>query len=91
MNRIIAVRPTAFGWSLRIDDQEGVLVFQTGGQAEATARSLARRLAESGQSADVLIYLRDGSLAGRLRSTPQAPAAQSRSPANPATEHPAAA
>ena len=75
MNRIIAVRPASFGWSLRIDSQESVLVFATGGQAESTARSLARRLAEAGQSADVLIYLRDGSLAGRLRATPQDPVA----------------
>jgi len=89
MNRIIAVRPTAFGWSLRIDAQEGVLVFATGGQAESTARSLARRLAEAGQTADVLIYLRDGSLAGRLRSTPQSPIAHPRGAR--ATEHPAAA
>ena len=75
MNRIIAVRPTAFGWSLRIAAQEGVLVFQTGGQAESTARGLARRLAEAGQTTDVLIYLRDGSLAGRLRATPEGPSA----------------
>ena len=89
MNRIIAVRPAAFGWSLRIDAQEGVLVFATGAQAESTARSLARRLAEAGETADVLIYLRDGSLAGRLRSTPQSPVAHPRG-AVP-TERPAAA
>jgi len=89
MNRIIAVRPAAFGWSLRIDAQEGVLVFATGGQAENTARSLARRLAEAGETADILIYLRDGSLAGRLRSTPQSPVAHPRGA--PATERPAAA
>lgn len=77
-NRIIAVRPADYGWSLRIDAQEGVLVFATGGQAETTARSLARRLAEAGQTTDVLIYLRDGSLAGRLRSTPQSPIAHPR-------------
>lgn len=90
MNRIIAVRPAAFGWSLRIDDQAGVLVFQTGGQAEATARRLAQRLAEAGQTTEVLIFLRDGSLAGRLRSTPQTPGAHPRSVAGLAKERPAA-
>ncbi|MDB5476622.1 MAG: hypothetical protein JWP49_2133 [Phenylobacterium sp.] len=75
MNRTIAVRPAGPGWSLRIDAQEGVLVFQTGAQAESTARGLARRLAEAGEVTDILIYLRDGSLAGQLRSTPLHPAA----------------
>lgn len=70
MSHIIAVRPAAFGWSLRIDQQEGVLVFQAGGQAESVARSLAQRLADAGEPTEILIYLRDGSLAGRLSSTP---------------------
>lgn len=91
MSRIIAVRPAAFGWSLRIDDQEGVLVFQTGAQAESVARGLAKRLAEAGETTDVLIYLRDGSLAGRLLSTPRQPTARPRSGAGRPTEHPAAA
>ena len=75
MTRILAVRPAAYGWSLNIDAQEGCLVFNTGAQAESAARRLAHRLAEAGQPAEILIYLRDGSLAGRLRATPQAPAA----------------
>jgi hypothetical protein len=75
MNRTIAVRATGFGWSLRIDAQEGVLVFATGAQAEGVARRLGERLAQAGETTDILIYLRDGSLAGRLRSTPQHPAA----------------
>ena len=90
MNRTIAVRPTGFGWSLRLDAQAGVLVFQTGAQAETTARGLAQRLAHAGDVTDVLIYLRDGSLAGRLRSTPQHPAALPRRGAGPTAE-PAAA
>jgi hypothetical protein len=78
MNRTIAVRPAAYGWSLRIDAQEGILVFATGAVAETTARRLAQRLARAGEVTDILIYLRDGSLAGRLRSTPQHPAARAR-------------
>lgn len=75
MTRILAVRPAAAGWSLRIDAQEGFLVFNSGAQAESAARRLAHRLAEAGERAEILIYLRDGSLAGRLCATPQAPAA----------------
>ncbi|HEV2532334.1 hypothetical protein [Phenylobacterium sp.] len=82
MSRTIAVRPAAYGWSLRIDAQEGVLVFATGALAETTARGLASRLAGAGEVTDILIYLRDGSLAGRLRSTPQHPTA--RAPNGPA-------
>lgn len=61
-----------------MDGQDGVLLFATGALAEQTARSLARRLAEAGETVDILIYLRDGSLAGRLRSTPTAPTAHPR-------------
>ncbi|MDB5442164.1 MAG: hypothetical protein JWP86_1876 [Phenylobacterium sp.] len=78
MTRIISVSPTAFGWSLRIDAQESVLVFATGALAEHAARDLARRLADAGQSAEILIYLRDGSMAGTLRSTPSEPAPRPR-------------
>ena len=69
--RTLTVRAAAFGWSLRIDDQEGVLVFATGGQAEAAARRLAHRLAANGQAVEILIHLRDGSLAGRLSAQPE--------------------
>jgi hypothetical protein len=66
MTRIISVTPAAFGWSLRIDSQESVLVFATGAQAE----DAARRLADAGEPAEILIRLRDGSLGGRLVTTP---------------------
>ena len=75
MTRTIAVSPAAFGWTLQIDAREGVLVFASGALAESAARRLARRLACAGEACDVLIYLRDGSLAGTLRSTPHAPIA----------------
>lgn len=70
MTRLISVSPATFGWSLRIDAQDGVLVFATGAQAESAARRLAQRLSDAGEPCEVLIYLRDGSLAGRLCSTP---------------------
>jgi hypothetical protein len=73
MTRTIAVSPAAFGWTLQIDAREGVLVFASGALAEAAARRLARRLAAAGEACDVLIYLRDGSLAGTLRAAAVAP------------------
>jgi hypothetical protein len=78
MSRTIAVRAASVGWSLHIDGQPGALLFATGGRAEAMARNLARRLAEAGETTDIVIYLRDGSLAGMLRSTPQTPTARPR-------------
>jgi hypothetical protein len=78
MSRIISVRPAAFGWTLHIDENDAVLVYATGAQAEDAARRLAQRLAASGEAAEVAIYLRDGSLAATLRSIPEAPAARSR-------------
>jgi len=76
MSRTLAVRSAGFGWTLCVDGQDGVLLFATGALAEQTARNLARRLAEAGETVNILIYLRDGSLAGRLRSTPAAPTAR---------------
>ncbi|HEY3696535.1 hypothetical protein [Phenylobacterium sp.] len=40
------------------------LEFSSGARAEETARRLARRRAETGESAEVRIILRDGSVAG---------------------------
>jgi hypothetical protein len=78
MSRTIAVRAASFGWSLHIDEQSEALLFATGGKAEAMARKVARHLAEAGETTDIAIYLRDGSLAGLLRSTPQTPVARPR-------------
>ena len=91
MTRVISVSPAAFGWALAIDGQEGVLVYASGAVAEAAARSLARRLAGAGETAEVQIYLRDGSLAGTLRSTPLAPAPRTRRDVGPPLEPAAAA
>jgi hypothetical protein len=91
MTRTISVSPAAFGWTLQIDDREAVLVFASGGLAEAAARRLAQRLASAGEACDVFIYLRDGSLAGTLRSTPFAPLPRSRTGEDAAVESAAAA
>jgi hypothetical protein len=87
MTRIISVSPAAFGWSLRIDCQESFLVFATGALAESAARRLAHRLAHAGEPCEILIYLRDGSLAGRLCSSPEAPAVLPPSDGRPSLEN----
>jgi hypothetical protein len=56
---------------------ENDMLFSAGAKAEAAARDLARRVAQSGESAEVAIFLRDGALAGRflhpsLSNRPQA-------------------
>lgn len=73
MTRSISVRPANFGWMLSIDDQDKAVIYASGALAERAARQLAERLARAGESCEVLIFLRDGSLGGRLRSRPVAP------------------
>ena len=86
MTRTIAVSPAAFGWTLQIDDQQdSSLVFASGATAESAARRLTQRLASAGEACEVLIYLRDGSLAGALRSTPPPPPARAGADASTAS------
>jgi hypothetical protein len=75
MTRRISVRPAGFGWTLSIDGQNQASIYASGALAERTARRLAERLAHAGEACEIEIYLRDGSLAGMLRSTPDAPGA----------------
>lgn len=75
MIRTISVRPESDAWTLRIDSQEGLLLFTSGRAAEGVARRLAERLGAAGEPVEVLIFLRDGSLAGRFCSTPREPLA----------------
>jgi hypothetical protein len=64
MTRIIAVQPFGDGWSVRSDVFDSEMMFLSGAKAEAAARRLADKLARSGQSAEIRIFLRDGQLAG---------------------------
>lgn len=61
----IAVEPLAGGWRVRSDALAGDQVFARGAAAEAAARRLAQAFAEAGESAELRIVLRDGSLAER--------------------------
>jgi hypothetical protein len=62
----ILVSPIGDGWSVRSEAFDNPLIFEAGGRAEAAARSLAARFAESGRATEVQIFLRDGALAGRF-------------------------
>jgi len=65
MDLLISVTPANDGWAIRSELLDGSLYFNKGGQAEATARDLAERAANTGRSAEVRVFLRDGALAGR--------------------------
>jgi hypothetical protein len=62
----ISVVPAGDGWAVRSAGFENDMLFAAGAKAEAAARDLARRYAQSGGIAEVAIYLRNGALAGRF-------------------------
>jgi len=62
----INVAPAKDGWAVDSTALEAPLLFRSGGEAEAAARRLAEQLARSGQIAELVIVLRDGSIAGRI-------------------------
>lgn len=72
--RRIELAPCDIGWSVRLPDGAEPMVFLSGRAAEAAARGLAARLSDAGESVDLIIRLRDGSLAARLRYRPLWPA-----------------
>ena len=64
MGRFISVRPSSLGWIMEGDAFANRPIFRSGAEAERCARRLAQRYASIGETAEVRIYLRDGSLAG---------------------------
>lgn len=62
----IEVAPLADGWRVSLDAIANDLVFRTGSLAEASGRRLAARMAAAGQASELLVRLRDGSLAARI-------------------------
>lgn len=64
MSLLISVSPSGDGWVVQSDLPPFVQRFPSGGVAETAARGLARRRADSGQDAELHIYLRGGALAG---------------------------
>jgi hypothetical protein len=62
----ISVIPAGSGWAVRSASFENDMLFAAGAKAEAAARDLARRYAARGESTEVAIFLRDGTMAGRF-------------------------
>jgi hypothetical protein len=76
MALLITVSPAGSGWTVQSPALDGDVIFVSGAKAEAAARSLAHRIAESGRTAELKIVVRDGSLGGVFlypsRSAPSA-------------------
>ncbi len=66
MHAIIRVEPLVGGWMVRPSDRAQAEVYASGARAEEAALRLAARLSEAGHSSEVVVYLRDGALAGRF-------------------------
>ena len=73
----IFVAPVLTGWSVSSDGFANPMLFLSGAKAESTARSLAEKIAEGGEPAQVEVRLRDGSIAGRFVCTPAGAEARS--------------
>jgi len=65
MVSVISIEPVENGWAVRHPGFENPQLFMSGAKAEDAAMRLGSRLAQSGQPTEVVVYLRDGALAGR--------------------------
>ncbi len=70
MVQVITVTPTQGGWTVQHDLAENPMMFRSGAKAEAAARDLGGVFAQGGSKAEIQIYLRDGTLAGRFVCVP---------------------
>jgi hypothetical protein len=70
MIRVISVKPVANGWAVQSDGFDSEMMFLSGAKAESAARRLAQKLAGSGETSEIRIFLRDGALAGRFTVLP---------------------
>lgn len=77
---VITVAPAKGGWGVSREGGEP-WVFESGAQAEWSARKLGEALADSGTAAEIHIVLRDGSLGGRFLCNPAAPVLRADPPA----------
>ena len=66
MSHLVTVSPVNDLWVVRSPGLPQEMPFRSGGQAESAARRLAAAAAQAGVPAALEIYLRDGSLAGRV-------------------------
>ena len=70
MIRVISVEPFGDGWTVRSDQLDQDMVFQSGAAAEAAAKILGDKLAKVGLPAKIVVRLRDGTLAGQFACPP---------------------
>jgi hypothetical protein len=70
MVHVVSVIPVSGGWAVSSGVIAAPLVFFSGGKAEAAARRLAETIAHRGETAEIRIFLRDGSMAGRFVCAP---------------------
>lgn len=65
MVHIISVAPAQGGWTVSAEAFDNPMAFLSGAKAEAAARALGEKIARRGEIAEIHVFLRDGSLAGR--------------------------
>ena len=70
MSLTICITAAQDGWRVEGDTVENGMMFLSGAEAESAARLLAQRYSDAGQSTEIEVFLRDGSLAGRYVSVP---------------------
>jgi hypothetical protein len=66
MVQIISVTPVGEGWTVRADPFDNEMMFLSGAKAESAARRMGGAWSKGGMTAEIRIFLRDGSLAGRF-------------------------
>jgi len=66
MVQVISVEPLAGGWAVGHEAVENRQLFASGAKAEDAARRLGASLSRAGAPAEIRVYLRDGSMAGRF-------------------------
>lgn len=66
--RKIEVRALPDGWRIAVEGVANDIIFRSGRAAEGAARRLAWRLARAGETSEIRLYLRDGTLAARFLS-----------------------
>lgn len=66
--RKIEVKALPDGWRVAVEGLANDIVFRSGRAAEGAARRLAQRLARAGETSEIRLYLRDGTLAARFLS-----------------------
>ena len=65
MVNVISIEPLEDGWAVRHPGAANAQLFLSGAKAEDAAMRLGSRLALSGHPTEVVVYLRNGAVAGR--------------------------